>query len=249
MKTTFSNNSIIRQEWYFKSQSNDALASQSSNGNSKQLSLFEKSGSNIKGTFPATKSIIDSDSKAESLNLMILLITRLILIVKSQNGMDWFPVILLESQRHYLLFMSAFQRIRINQVNCNQEHSSEKKSLTCLLLMKKQITAEFLSSLSSIRVYEIHSKWIGQYNCNFVTNYKKFEKCPDWTKSTKYVSNQSWQHFVEFSTIYQKVSKKKMFQMYNPVMSDEKVPKLKVLLSMFFTWYLNMDMSKIHQSS
>ncbi len=85
--------------------------------------------------------------------------------------MDLFPIIFVESQRNYLAFMSALQKIKLIQ--------SLLQPGTHLFLMQKRLLLNAVVHYQALwmSLHEIPSKWSGQYNYhNLVTNYKRLKK-------------------------------------------------------------------------
>ncbi len=88
--------------------------------------------------------------------LMILIIRiRLRIIARSLNQVDQFPVIFLESQKYYLVFMSASQRTRpIKSLLQQGTFCLKRRSLTGLIPMQK-------TGINKMSLCEVHIKWAG----------------------------------------------------------------------------------------
>ncbi len=118
MGTTFNNSVTKNRNNSSISCSINLFASLRCRGNSKQLQLSKRVDQQLKETFAVQKAsliLTPSLSQMMILILMMLLIASLRLNASNQNQINQKQRKYLDSQSHCLVFMSAFQRIRLVQ--------------------------------------------------------------------------------------------------------------------------------------
>ncbi len=162
-----------------------------------------------------------------------------------------FLMIYLESQRYYFVFISAFQRRRpIKNLLQPGTLCLKTRSLTGLLLMKKQISVDHCNSSSSthkMSLHEIHSKWARQYNYpNFVNICKRLQKKVKIELSLQCIDSDNPDNTLRNPQIYTTMpSRKKMLQnSFCMIQSFQRnnlngTQNVALLLVFFvsFTWY------------